>query len=59
MQKMINILQNSWLVFLMTLKVMGKNNRLGNCHKSEKPKKIRCLNAVWYPELDHGTEKGY
>lgn len=56
--KMMNILQNSWQVWLKTTKVMGKRKNLETV-TSQETKEIRWLNAMWYPGLDPGTEKGY
>lgn len=53
-----NILQNSWPVLHKIAKVMGKRKNLETVI-NQKIKEIRWLNAVWYPELDPGTEKGH
>ena len=46
-----NILQNGWLVFLKTIKVMKNEESPRNCYRPEETKGIRQLNAVWYSRL--------
>lgn len=51
-----NVLQNSWPVFLKTVKIMKNNESPRYCYRPEETKEIRQLNAMWCSRLGPGTK---
>lgn len=52
-----NILQNTWLVPLKTVKIIRNKENLGNCHSQEEPKETRQWIVTWSPWWDPGTDE--
>ena len=54
-----NIPQDTWPVFLKTVKVTKNKRSVRKCHSQEEDKETRQLNVIWYPGWDPGAEKGH
>lgn len=50
-----HILQNTWLIFVKTVKVIKNKESLKNCHSQEEL--MAQDNQMWCHRWDHGTEK--